>query len=181
VSTRRGPRAAIVIDTFHVVEKATEALDEVRREHWNEARATGDADAAEAFEDARWSLLTNPRDLAHTLTAPQTVGGKVPPWAGKETVREIFKPGLSVATVERLIDRLISRLSCSRRKPFVTPGRTIRKHREGILAAGPVGLSKCPRGGAEQQGEVDRPPRLRVSCPAGRAGAISCLLVVRSH
>ena len=32
------PQATIVIDNYHVVALATKALDEVRREHWNELR-----------------------------------------------------------------------------------------------------------------------------------------------
>jgi len=39
---------------------ATKALDEVRREHWNELRRAGDRDAAKQFKDARWSLLKTP-------------------------------------------------------------------------------------------------------------------------
>jgi transposase len=142
------PQAEIVIDNYHVVALATKALDEVRREHWNELRATGAGDAAKAFKDARWSLLKNPEDLtdrqAATLAALKTAGGKVPrAWAHKETVREIFKPGLSVAAVEKLIDRLLARLSRSRLQPFVRLGRTIRKHKPGILAARRLGLSNA--------------------------------------
>jgi transposase len=142
------PQAEIVIDNYHVVALATKALDEVRREHWNELRVAGAGDAAKAFKDARWSLLKNPEHLtdrqAATLAALQTAGGKVPrAWAHKETVREIFKPGLSVAAVEKLIDRLLARLSRSRLAPFVRLGRTIRRHRDGILAARRLGLSNA--------------------------------------
>jgi transposase len=142
------PQAEIVIDNYHVVALATKALDEVRREHWNELRSAGASDTAKAFKDARWSLLKNPEHLtdrqAATLAALRTAGGKVPrAWAHKETVREIFKPGLSVAAVEKLIDRLLARLSRCRLKPFVRLGRTIRKHKHGILAARRLGLSNA--------------------------------------
>jgi transposase len=145
---QHAPQAEIVIDNYHVTALATKALDEVRREHWNELRAAGASDTAKAFKDARWSLLKNPEHLtdrqAATLAALQTAGGKVPrAWAHKETVREIFKPGLSVAAVEKLIDRLLVRLSRSRLEPFVRLGRTIRKHRDGILAARRLGLSNA--------------------------------------
>jgi transposase len=53
----------------------------------------------------------------------------------KEIVRAIFAPGLTVGAVDELIDRLLARLSRSRLKPFVRLGRTIRKHRDAILAA----------------------------------------------
>jgi transposase len=145
---QHAPHAEIVIDNYHVVQLATKALDEVRREHWNELRHAGETNAAKAFKDARWSLLKNPEDLtdrqAATLAALQTAGGKVPrAWAHKETVREIFTPGLTVAAVEKLIDRLLARLSRSRLQPFVRLGRTIRKHKGGILAARRLGLSNA--------------------------------------
>jgi transposase len=142
------PHAVICIDNYHVVQLATRALDEVRREHWNRLRQGGEPDAAKQFKDARWSLLKNPEDLtdrqADTLAALHAAGGKVPrAWALKETVRAIFAPGLTEHAVAELIDRLLSRLSRSRLKPFVRLGRTIRKHREGILAARRLKLSNA--------------------------------------
>ena len=142
------PQAVICIDNYHVVQLATKALDEVRREHWNELRRAGAQDAAKEFKDARWSLLKNPADLterqADTLAALHAAGGKIPSaWALKEMVRAIFAPGLTEHTVAELIDRLLARLSRSRLKPFVRLGRTIRKHRDGILAARRLGLSNA--------------------------------------
>jgi len=142
------PQAVICIDNYHVVQLATKALDEVRREHWNELRRAGEQEAAKQFKGARWSLLKNPEDLserqADTLAALRAAGGKVPrAWALKEMVRAIFAAGLSQRAVAELIDRLLSRLSRSRLKPFVRLGRTIRKHRDGILAARRLGLSNA--------------------------------------
>jgi hypothetical protein len=45
------PQAEIVIDNYHVVALATKALDEVRREHWNDLRHTGETGAAKAFKE----------------------------------------------------------------------------------------------------------------------------------
>lgn len=145
---QHAPRAIICIDNYHVVQLATKALDEVRREHWNDLRRTGEIDAAKQFKDSRWSLLKNPADLtetqADTLAALHAAGGKVPrAWAMKEMVRAIFAPGLTVEAVDELIDRLLARLSRSRLKPFVRLGRTIRKHRQGILAARRLKLSNA--------------------------------------
>jgi transposase len=143
------PQAVICIDNYHVVQLATKALDEVRREHWNELRRAGESDAAKQFKHDRWALLKNPTDLtdqqAATLAALQAAGGKVPrAWAMKEMVRAIFAPNLTVAAVAELIDRLLKRLSRSRLKPFIRLGRTIRKHRDGILAARRRKLSNAP-------------------------------------
>ena len=145
---RHAPQAVICIDNYHVVALATKALDDVRREHWNELRRAGDRDAAKQFKDSRWSLLKNPEDLtdrqADTLTALHAAGGKIPrAWTMKEMVRAIFAPGLTVGAVDELIDRLLARLSRSRLKPFVRLGRTIRKHRDGILAARRMKLSNA--------------------------------------
>jgi transposase len=142
------PQASIVIDNYHVVQLATKALDEVRRAHWNELRQAGDRDAARQFKADRWALLKNPDDLsdkqADALAEIQAIGGKVArAWAMKEMVRAIFAKGLSVEAVAELIDRLLSRLSRSRLAPFIRLGRTIRKHREGILAARRLNLSNA--------------------------------------
>ncbi len=144
----RAPQATIVIDNYHVVALATKALDEVRREHWNELRQIGEKDTAKAFKDSRWSLLKNPQDLtdtqAATLAQIRSGGGKTArAWAMKEMVRAIFAQGLTAEAVSELLDRLLSRLSRSRLAPFIRLGRTIRKHREGILAARRLTLSNA--------------------------------------
>ena len=161
------PQATIVIDNYHVVQLATKALDEVRREHWNELRHAGETDAAKQFKHDRWALLKNPDDLsdqqATTLAAIQAGGGKVArAWAMKEMVRAIFAPGLTVNAVSELLDRLLARLSRCRLKPFIRLGRTIRKHREGILAARRLKLSNARAEALNNKRETDRPPRVRV-------------------
>jgi transposase len=142
------PQATIVIDNYHVVQLATQALDEVRREHWNQLRAAGQADSAKQFKDSRWSLLKNPDQLtdqqATTLAAIRAGGGKTArAWAMKEMVRAIFAAGLTVQAVDQLLDRLLARLSRCRLQPFIRLGKTIRKHRDGILAARRLNLSNA--------------------------------------
>ena len=132
------PQATIVIDNYHVVPLASKALDEVRREHWNDLRRR-ETHAAKQFKADRWSLLRNPDDLndrqATTLAAIRGWRKAARAWTMKEMVRAIFAPGLTVEAVGELLDRLLARLSRCRLKPFVRLGNTIRKHREGILAA----------------------------------------------
>jgi transposase len=141
------PQAVICIDPYHVVQNANKALDEVRRVYWNELRQSSDPQAAKRFKDARWSLLKAPSNLtdkqAATLHRIKAAGGEV--WRAytlKEAARGIFAPGLTVADVEILIDRLLSRLARSRLKAFVRLGKTIRKHRAGILAAIGLGINQ---------------------------------------
>ena len=126
---------------------ANKALDEVRRAYWNELRQLGDQDAAKRFKDARWSLLKAPENLtdkqAATLKRLKAAGGEAwRAYALKEAARAIFEHGLALQDVTVLIDRLLSRLSRSRLDPFVRLGKTIRKHRAGILAAVRLGINQ---------------------------------------
>ena len=144
---QHAPQAIIAIDPYHVVAVGNRALDEVRRDYWNELRAVGDKDAARRFKGARWSLLKAPQrlndDQAATLRRLRRAGGEV--WRAytlKEALRAIFQPGLTLADVTILIDRFISKASRSRLAPFVRLAGTIRRHRDGILAAIRLGINQ---------------------------------------
>jgi transposase len=148
-STREhAPQATICIDPFHVVQLATRALDEVRRDYWNELRRAGDHDAAKRFKGARWVLLKNPADhtdeQAKMLRRLRNAGGDV--WRAltfKEAIRAIFAPELDLDDVAALIDRLVNRASRSRLRPFVRLAKTIGKHHDGILAAIGLGINNA--------------------------------------
>jgi transposase len=59
-STRtNAPQATVCIDSFHVAKLGGEALDEVRRDYWNELRTPGDQNAAKRFKDARAGRCSN--------------------------------------------------------------------------------------------------------------------------
>ena len=51
------------VDPFHVVALATDALDEIRREVWNEARRVGQTQLAGDLNGARFALWKNPENL----------------------------------------------------------------------------------------------------------------------
>lgn len=148
-STRlNAPQATICIDSFHVAKLAGDALDEVRREYWNQLRTLGDQDAAKRFKDARWALLKRPENLtdrqALTLKTLQAGGGKVArAYLLKEALRGIFAPGLSVDDVGVLLQRFCSRARRSRMPSFVKLAKTIRKHHDGILAAVRLGITNA--------------------------------------
>ena len=59
----RLPNAVRCVDPFHVIQLATDALDEIRREVWNEARRSGQARAAKDLKGARYALWKNPENL----------------------------------------------------------------------------------------------------------------------
>jgi transposase len=64
VVERRCPNAVRCLDAYHVVSWATEALDEVRRAVWNEARRGHRRDQAVALKGARWALWKNSDNLS---------------------------------------------------------------------------------------------------------------------
>ncbi len=59
----RCANATICLDAFHIVKWCTDALDEVRRETWNEARRGGMRAHARDLKGARYALWKNPEDL----------------------------------------------------------------------------------------------------------------------
>lgn len=59
----RCPHAELCMDPYHVVSWATDALDEVRRQVWNEARKAGQKAVAKDLKGARYALWKNPDDL----------------------------------------------------------------------------------------------------------------------
>jgi transposase len=133
------PQATRCIDPFHAVKTITDALDTVRRTTWQQMRAA-DPVAARKFKGARWALLKRPDHLtdeqAATLRKLRRRGGEV--WRAyslREALRAIFAGDLNPDEVAELIDRWISRASRSRLDPFIKAAKTIRKHRDGILAA----------------------------------------------
>ncbi len=148
-STRKNaPQAQITIDPFHVVKLATEALDEVRRACWNELRTLDDQDEARKFKDARWALLKNPDNLTEKQTATlqklkKAGGNTARAYTLKEALRGIFAPELKHADVEELINRFCQHAARNRLPAFIRIGRTIRKHRDGILAAVRLGINNA--------------------------------------
>ncbi len=63
VVAERAPHAVLCLDPFHVVAWATQALDAVRRDVWNDLRRTGRRDQAKTLKGSRWALVKNPGDL----------------------------------------------------------------------------------------------------------------------
>lgn len=140
------PQATICLDPFHVVALGTKALDEVRRPLWQQLRQLPDPTIAKRFKGARWALLKNPEDLtdtqAATLAAVRRNGGAI--WRAyqlKEALRAIFAGDLTEHDADKLLDRWCSWAQRCRLAPFVKLARTIRTHRDGILAAIRLGLT----------------------------------------
>lgn len=140
------PQAVVCADPFHIVKLVGDALDDVRREHWNQLRKLPDDKWAKSFKGARWSLLKNPEDLtdeqANQLRDIRRKGGSV--WKAyerKEAFRAIFKGDLTRDEAGVMLDRWCDSAQRSRQPAFIKAAKTIRFRRELILNAIEHGLS----------------------------------------
>jgi transposase len=138
-------------DPFHIVRWATDALDEVRRQAWNEARgavhqrraarATGHA---KALKHARYALWKNPENLTTRQKAKLAWVAKTDPrlhraYLLKEGLRLVFQ-----LPYDEAVDALEAWIGWARRcriPAFVALQTRIVKHKASILAAIEHGLS----------------------------------------
>jgi transposase len=151
------PNAVVCADAFHVVAWATDALDEVRRQAWNDARAVArgedrrprgrprtDApprpghDRARALQHARYALWKNPENLTDNQTAKLAWIAKTDPrlhraYLLKESLRTVFQ--LKGQAGKDTLDRWLAWACRCRIPPFIKLQRAIRRHRAAIDAA----------------------------------------------
>jgi transposase len=149
-------KAIICYDPFHVVQLGTKALEKVRRSVWQQMRTLDDQSLAKRFKGARWALLKNPGNLndeqSATLRKLKRKGGELwRAYALKEALRAIFAGDLCEEDVSLLIDRFCSKAQRSGLKPFVTAAKTIRKRKEGILAAVRLGINNAQHEGLNRR------------------------------
>lgn len=134
----RCPKATICIDPFHVVKWATDALDEVRREVWNEARRAGQRAHAKELKGARFALWKNPEDLTERQQAKlswiaATNSRLYRAYLLKEQLRQVFK--LKGRRGIRLLHAWLAWACRCRIPAFVELSRKVRKNLPGIQAA----------------------------------------------
>jgi len=136
--TKYCPNAKLCMDPFHVVSWATDALDEVRREVWNDARRRGQQAVASEIKGARFALWRNPEDLsareqAKLADIQRSNGPLYRAYLLKEQLREVFH--LPVDQALALLDRWLAWARRCRLDPFVKLAKTIAGHRDAIAAA----------------------------------------------
>jgi transposase len=165
VVAQRCPNAVRCADAFHVVAWATEALDEVRRQAWNDARALArteprrgrgrpraDAaprpghDQARRLKNARYALWKNPENLTDRQADKLAWIAKTDPrlhraYLLKEGLRYVF--AVKGHAGKEALDRWLSWAARCRIPAFVALGRKIRKHRAAIDATLEHGLSNA--------------------------------------
>jgi len=142
----RLPGAARCVDPFHVVQLATDALDVVRREVWNEARKAGDVAGAKDLKGARFALWKNPESLTgrQQLKLASIKSTNEPLYRAyllKEQLRAFYRVPREHAGA--MLDAWLSWARRSRLPAFVKLARTITEQRAGILAAIKHGLSNA--------------------------------------
>jgi transposase len=144
--TERCPQAVRCVDPFHVIQLATDALDVVRREVWNEARRQGNMELARDLKGARFAVWKNPENLTDRQAAKlaeiqKTNGPLYRAYLLKEQLRQIYR--VSAKQAEKLLEQWLAWARRSRLPSFVKLARTITAQRDGILSAVKHGLSNA--------------------------------------
>jgi transposase len=130
--------AHVCLDPFHIVKLATDALDEIRREVWNEARRAGHKQRAKQLKGARFALWKNPENLTarqkiKLASIKQTNEPLYRAYLLSQQLREIYRVGYEHAIV--LLDAWLTWARRSRLQPFVKLAKTITEQRNAIEAA----------------------------------------------
>jgi transposase len=131
--------AVVCVDPYHVVSLATQALDVVRRDVWNQARRAGHPERARWLKhNARWALWKNPEHLTpgQAITLEQVARQNEPLYRAyllKEHLRAVFHEPDWQAGANRL-DTWITWARTSGLDSFVTMAATIATYRDRIIA-----------------------------------------------
>jgi transposase len=137
------PDAEIAFDPFHVVKLGGEATDKVRRDEYNKHGRSA-SEPGKWIKGARYSLLKDtanqtPRQLLKLAEVVTTNRAMYRAFLLYGELRYIYK--LPKQEAPERLDAWLAWASRSRLKPFVKFARTIRKHKQGVLAAIELGLS----------------------------------------
>jgi len=133
----RCANATVCLDAFHLVKWVTDALDEVRRETWNEARKGGMKTHARDLKGARYALWKNPEDLTARQQAKLAWVAKVNgrlyrAYLLKEQFRQIIK--VKGVRGILMLEQWLDWAARCRIPAFVELGRRIRKNLPGVEA-----------------------------------------------
>ncbi len=142
----RCPNAIVCLDPFHIVKAATDALDEIRREIWNEARRVGNKQLAKDLKGARFALWKNPGNLTDRqklkLSSIQQTNRRLyRAYLLAQQLRQIYRVSAQDGLV--LLEAWLKWARRSRLEPFRKLARRITEQRERVEAAFTNGLSNA--------------------------------------
>lgn len=142
----RCPNAKVCLDPFHVVKLANDALDDVRREVWNDTRKAGQPGLAKELKGARFALWINPRRLTERhqqkLARVQEINKDLyRAYLIAQQLRMIYRVPYEQAL--ELLEKWLQWARRCRLAPFVKLAKTITHQRPGIEAALRHGLSNA--------------------------------------
>ena len=157
VAGARAPNARVCADPFHIIKLANAAVDEVRRAAWNTTRRAAGVTrpgplarvrqdpAAQTIKHTRWALLKDPagwtdhqREIITSLRRARHVLFRA--WVLKEELRDLYRLPEG-RRPDAHLDAWLARASRCRIPAMLDLSRTIRRHRNQILAAVQLGLS----------------------------------------
>jgi transposase len=144
VVAKQCPKATLCADPFHIVAWATDALDEVRRQHWRDAKVMGSPNAITRIKGCRYALLKNPDNLterqAESLAKVARLNTTLyRAYLLKEELRLVFQ--LRGEAAIKQLDAWCSWAQRCRIEPMVELYQRIKKHRASIEASVTHGLS----------------------------------------
>lgn len=162
------PEAERVMDPFHVVSWMTDALDEVRKVAWREARKEEKAaeenapkrgrgrprkgeekpeSKADAIKGSRYSLLKNPEDLTESQAIKlERVARENKPlyraYLLKERLRDVFK-AKDADTAKGLLEGWLKSACHSANAKIRELSKKVRRHKGAIIRAVELGVSNA--------------------------------------
>jgi transposase len=140
------PDAQIAFDPFHIVALAGRAVDDVRRAEWN-AKDKSRTPEGKWLKNVRWALRKAPETLTDrqrvALAQVQRINARLyRAYLLKEQLRTLYHLDDPTHAPAHL-DAWLTWASRSKLKPFVRLARTLRRYRDGILAAVALGLTNA--------------------------------------
>jgi transposase len=140
--SKRAPHVRKTFDRFHVQKLANEALDTVRRQ---EVRRLAGSEEGKALKQTRWALLKSPWNL--TMRQGEKLSQLKKdnqPLYRAYLLKESLARGMDYVQPKRAsehLDKWCQWARHSQLEPFVRLARTIKQHKDGILAYVETGLS----------------------------------------
>jgi len=136
--TEHCPQAIQCMDPFHVVQWATDAVDEVRRQAWRDLRQSEEPVEARNMKQTRWALLKNPSNLTSTQKLSLSYVRKANyrlyrAYLLKEQLRMVFRAPPHEA--EQLLESWLKWARRCRIPEMVAVAKSVTKHRQGIISA----------------------------------------------